>query len=263
MAFSEFLSLNYPWLGLALVVSLLASVEVGRRLGASGKHAADSTDARGVTAAEGAVFALLGLLLAFTFSSATSRFEQRRDLVVKEANAIGTAYLRLDLLDEAHQRQLRPLFRRYVELRIETYRALGEDTGKFQAGLDETYALQKQIWRLAQEGAARSANPSVMSLTLPPINDMIDLTSTRVAAIRAHLPAVIYSLLVLLAIASGLLVGRGMVGSRRPWLHMVLFTLAIASTIYVILDVEYPRRGLIRVDSMDIHMIELLDGMRK
>lgn len=87
MAFSEYLSLNYPWLGLALVVSLPASVEVGRRLGAA-SQAADATDARGVTAAEGAVFALSGLLLAFTFSSATSRFEQRRDLVVQEANAI-------------------------------------------------------------------------------------------------------------------------------------------------------------------------------
>lgn len=263
MVFAEYLSLNYPWLGLALVACLLASLEIGRRLGARSPPAPDSAEARGITAAEGAVFALLGLLLAFTFSSATSRFEQRRELVVKEANAIGTAYLRLDLLDEEHQRALRPLFRRYVEVRLNTYKALAVDNSRFRAGLEETSALQARIWRLASEAAARSPNPSVMSLVLPPINDMIDITSTRVAAIRAHLPTTIYGLLVLLAIASGLLVGRGMTGARRPWLHMLLFTLAIASTIYVILDVEYPRRGLIRVDSMDIHMIELLDSMRK
>lgn len=260
--FADYLSLNYPWLGLALLTSLLASLEIGRRLGASAPRAPGAEEARGVTAAEGAVFALLGLLLAFTFSSATSRFEQRRDLVVKEANAIGTAYLRLDLVDAACQRELRPLFRRYVELRIESYKALGEDTARFRAGLAETTKLQQRVWRMASECAARDPSPAVLSLLLPPINDMIDITTTRVAAIRAHLPSVIYLLLVLLALASGLLIGRGLAGARRPWLHMVLYTLAIAGTVYVILDIEYPRRGLIRVDTMDIHMIELMDGMR-
>lgn len=263
MRISEFLSFNYPWLGLALVGAILACLDLGRRLGAARAHTDEPAAARGMSAVEGAVFALLGLLLAFTFASATSRFDQRRELVIQEANAIGTAYLRIDLFDEEHQRQLRPLFRRYVELRLDTYKALVEDRQRYTAKLAETAALQQQIWRLAREAAAQAPNPSVMALALPPINEMIDLTSTRLAAIRAHLPVVIYGLLVLLALASAIVVGRGMPGGRRPWLHMVLFTLAMAGTIYVILDIEYPRRGLIRVDSSDLHMIELLDTMRR
>lgn len=263
MHFSEFLSTNYPWLGLALLGAILACLEFGRRLGVADGHADDPEAERGMSAVEGAVFALLGLLLAFTFASATSRFEQRRALVVQEANAIGTAYLRIDLFDEEHQRQLRPLFRRYVELRLDTFKALVEDGQRYTAALAETAALHQQIWRLASEAAAQASNPSVMALALPPINEMIDLTSTRVAATRAHLPAVIYGLLVLLALASAIVVGRGMPGRRRPWLHMALFALAMAGTIYVILDIEYPRRGLIRVDSSDLHMIELLDAMRR
>src|SRR5688572_171592 len=110
-----------PLLCSALFVGTVVLLEAGRRLGAS-RLAADPEGARaGVGAVEGSVFGLLGLLIAFTFSGAASRFDARRQLIVEETNHIGTAWLRLDLLAANEQPELRELFRRYMDSRLETY----------------------------------------------------------------------------------------------------------------------------------------------
>mgnify|MGYP003350587473 CR=1 FL=1 len=104
-------------LGLFLVMML--AVEGGRRIGRY-RHGRDPESfSEGLGAAEGAIFALLGLLVAFTFSGAASRFEDRRHLITQEANDIGTAWLRIDLLPAADQPAMRDLFRRYTDLRID------------------------------------------------------------------------------------------------------------------------------------------------
>src|ERR1044071_562771 len=112
-----------------LFVGMLLFLEIGRRL-ATGRGKRDAeisgegVEAEGVGAVDGAVFALLGLLIAFTFSGASSRFDTRRQLIVEETNDIGTAYLRLDLLPADLQPALRESFRRYLDARIEVYRKL-------------------------------------------------------------------------------------------------------------------------------------------
>lgn len=253
---------SYPLLAIILMLAIVACLELGRRLGLAHQKNNHSTIA-GTSTVEGAVFALFGLLIAFTFSGAASRFEHRRDLVVQEANAIGTAYLRLDLLDKGSQEKLKPLFHEYVESRIRSYQALKEGKNAFNVGLAESSHLQSNIWKLASEGAAAANSPAVMTLVLPPINDMIDITSTRVAAMRTHPPEIIYILLVVFSLVSSLIAGYSMaVDKKRQVLHMLLFAFAIAGTIYVILDLEYPRQGFIRVDSIDTHLKELLSSMK-
>jgi hypothetical protein len=123
MSFSNF-TLEAALLAVGLFASLLACLEIGRRIGV--RRAAQEGEAAraGAGVVEGAVFALLGLLIAFTFSGAASRFDHRRTLIVEEANAIGTAYLRLDLLPAAAQEELRESFRRYVDARLAVYRAV-------------------------------------------------------------------------------------------------------------------------------------------
>lgn len=128
---------------IALFVALLAMQEVGRRLG-QGRRARDPNAAAGLGASEGAIFALMGLLVAFTFSGAASRIEKRRDLIVEEANAIGTAYLRLDLIPAAAQPALREDFRQYVDSRLAVYRAI-PDIQAARDRLVDSAAIQNRI----------------------------------------------------------------------------------------------------------------------
>src|SRR5262245_52835786 len=117
------------WLNIAFFLGMLGLLEVGRRIGAR-RVASDPEGARtGIGPIDGAVFGLLGLLLAFTFSSAASRFDVRRQLIVQETNAIGTAWLRIDLMPAGAQPELRDLFRRYLDSRLEMYRLLPDLEG--------------------------------------------------------------------------------------------------------------------------------------
>src|SRR5215813_5349053 len=226
-----------------LAGGMLVVFEVGRRLGQR-RLARDPQGAgEGFAPIDGAIFGLLGLLIAFTFSGAASRFDTRRELIVEEANDIGTAYLRHDLLPAAAQPPLRDLFRRYTDSRLETYRKL-PDLAAAEAELARSAALQNDIWTQAVT-ACRQADPPVSMLLLPALNTMIDITTTRTMAAYTHPPMVVFAMLALLGLGSALLAGDGMAaGKRRSWLYMLAFVVSIAITAYVILDLEYPRVGL-------------------
>jgi len=248
---------------LALFVGMLILLSVGRRIGA--RHlTSDPKGARtGTGTIEAAVFALLGLLIAFTFSGAVSRFDARRHLIVEEANAIGTAYLRLDLLPAGAQPALREEFRRYVEHRLEVFRKLS-NVQAASAELDVATKLQRTIWSQAVAASqAEGATPSAPMLLLPALNQMIDITTTRTMALQLHPPLIIFGMLFLVALASALLAGYAMAGGKdRKWLHVIAFALVIALTVYVILDIEFPRLGLIRVDAFDQALVYLLETMK-
>ena len=131
----------------ALFAAMLGLLELGHRLGARA-IAHNSHGTSGTNALEGAIFALLGLLIAFTFFGAASRFDDRRSLIVQEANAIGTAYLRLDLLPPSARQELRAAFPRYVDHRLGAYRAL-PDMKAARIELERASELQQQIWAKA------------------------------------------------------------------------------------------------------------------
>jgi len=240
---------------------MLACLEIGRRIGAA-RLARDPEGARaGTGTVDGAVFGLLGLLVAFTFSGAASRFEYRRALVGQEANAIGTAYLRLDLLPSESQGPLKQKFRGYVDSRLATYRKL-PDIAAARAELDRSVALQREIWRDVVAALRLSGAPSPVAV-LPPLNDMIDIATTRLVATQSHPPPVIFAMLAAMALVAGLLAGHGMAaGKGRSVLHVLVFSAVMAGTVYVILDLEYPRLGLIQVDAADQTLVDLRSGMR-
>jgi hypothetical protein len=247
----------------ALFVGMLILLNVGRRIG--DRHlASDSKGARtGTGTIEAAVFALLGLLIAFTFSGAVSRFDNRRNLIVEEANAIGTAYLRLDLLPAGAQPALREEFGRYVERRLAVFRKL-PDVQASKAELAAATVLQGKIWSQAVAASqAEGAAPSAAVLLLPALNQMIDITTTRAMALQLHPPLIIFGMLFLVALASALLAGYAMAGGKDPKrLHVIGFALVIGITVYVILDIEFPRFGLIRVDAFDQALVDLLHHMK-
>ena len=248
---------------LILFFGMLVFLEVGRRIG-NRRLASDADGARtGTGTIEGAVFALLGLLVAFTFSGAASRFDTRRNLVVEEVNAIGTAYLRLDLLPTDAQPALRDLFRRYVDSRMEAYRKL-PDIEAVKAELMRSTQLQGEIWTQAMAaGRMEGAPPPATMLLLPALNQMIDITTTRTMVTQLHPPIVIFAMLYGLALASALLAGYGMAGGKsRNWLHIIGFAAVMAMAVYVIIDIEYPRLGLIRVDTYDQALVDLRASMK-
>src|SRR5262245_9596681 len=178
---------------LGLLAGLLLALELGFWCGRRAAGEKDPGVGAQVGAVQGAILGLLGLLLAFSFAAAGGRFIERQDLIVQEANAIGTAYLRAALLDEPHGSNLKSALRRYTEHRVSA-------SGNLRGGIAredvaEVDHLHAEIWKAAIDGV--SAKPECMLGVLPPVNDVIDLHSTRLAAGRKHLPGMVMGLLIM------------------------------------------------------------------
>lgn len=248
-------------LALGLLLGMLLMLEIGRRIGVRRRKSAEAAGLQtGVV--DGAVFALFGLLVAFSFSGAAARFDARRHLVVEEANAIGTAYLRLDLLPEETQPALRDLFRAYLDSRLETYRRI-PDLPAVEAELAHSLELQGEIWKAALAACRQGGQPAETSLVVSSLNQMIDIVTTRTMASRMHPPALLFALLFVLGLGCSLVAGFGMGGAeKRSWIHMLGFALVTVATVYVILDMEFPRVGLIRVDRVDEVLVDLRQSMQ-
>lgn len=242
-----------------LFLGMLLLLELGRRRGL--RMAALRGQVRGIAVVEGAIFSLLGLLLAFTFNSAMTRWDTRRDLVVDESNAIGTAYLRLDVLKPQQRSELQDRFRAYVAARIAVYDVLRREHVPTME-LARADSLQAGIWDLAVKACAGDSAYKAI-LLLPALNDMIDLTTTRTIAARTHTPPVIYLLIVVLALAGAWAAGQAMADASGPsWFHMVGFALLTTAAFYVTLELEFPREGFIRLDAVDEALADLLMDMR-
>jgi hypothetical protein len=243
-----------------LFVSMLACLEVGYRVGWRNAHQ-HPTAHEGIGAIEAAIFALLGLLLGFSFSGATTRLDARRQLIVSETNAVGTAYLRLDELPASEQPEMRRLFREYVGARLGAYAHIPQ-MNAFHQGVAQAEQLQQQIWARAVAASRNDPTQNTARLLLPALNEMIDITTTRTIAIDTHLPGLVFSLLVLVALSSGLVAGYAMAKRRRrSWLHMFLYAACIAITVYTVIDLDYPRSGLIRLNSADKALEHLRDSI--
>ncbi|MEY2853119.1 MAG: hypothetical protein RL030_251 [Pseudomonadota bacterium] len=241
-----------------IAVSLRVGWWAGRRrlnrLGAGANEGLGPSDA--------AVFGMMGLLLAFTFTGSASRFDHRRDLIVDETNAIGTAWLRLDLLQEAPREQARDLFRNYLDARLATYHDVANPVTTAQA-LERAAAFQKQIWDLLVKEAREDKSMPLAQTVLPPVNEMFDIASTRILATQQHPPRAIYLMLAMLVLVSAFLAGFSQASStRQSLLHVIGFAAVTSIAIYLIIDMEFPRRGLIRVDSFDKALYDLRASMQ-
>jgi hypothetical protein len=257
---------GFTFLALALAgilfLGMLALMEVGRVVG-SRRRARDAEGSHaGVGVVEGSVFGLLGLLMAFTFSGAADRFDDRRHLMVEEVNAIGTAWKRIDMLPPNTQPEVRDGFRRYLDARLAAYEKL-PDLKAAAEGLTKAERAGEETWAKAVAVCRTESGVPARMLLLPAMNQMFDMAETRKLATRMHPPLIIYVMLAVLALAGALLAGYGMAGGQsRNWIHMVAFSLTIAAAAYVILDLEYPRLGLIRVDQFDRALVELRATMQ-
>jgi hypothetical protein len=246
-----------------LLIGMLLMLEVGRRLGVRRRPKESEGERGGLGTVEGAVFALFGLMVAFTFSGAATRFNEKRMLTAEEVNSIETAYLRLQLLSHQVQPALRELFRRYVDSRLETYRRLPNMVAA-EMEMANSKKIQEEVWTEAVEATRLpDSHPSAGLLLLPALNNMIDISTTRTMALQLHPPRIVFALLFGLGLICSLLAGFRMSGGQhRSWLHILGFTVLTVIIVYVMLDVEYPRTGLIRLESADQLLINLRGHMK-
>jgi hypothetical protein len=255
--------LEFVLLVAALFVSILICLEIGWRIRIRELPSETADSDAGLNALDGAVFGLMGLLIAFTFSGAASRFEARRALIVQETNDIGTAYLRIDMLPADAQPPLRQDFRDYLDARIEYYGHLSTNPDAAKSAFARAAGLQQKIWSEAVAAAGRQSSAAVTTLVISSLNAMFDITTTRQVALETHPPMAIYMALTALVLASSLLAGYAMAKSgRRNWTHTLIYAGTLAFAVYLIIDMDYPRFGLIRIDRADHILVEMRQGMK-
>ena len=237
-----------------LLLLLVTGLEAGYRLGLRAADQGEDPSGGQVGAIQGAVLGLLALLLGFSFSGAALRFIERQDQIVTEANAIGTAWLRADLLDEPHRSQLKDQLARYVQHRLDVSQRLRNGLGEVDAS--EIAAFHARIWEAASEGS--QAKSATMVVVLPPVNDVIDMHATRVAAGRKHLPMLVLCLLIACSVLGIAVIGYGCGLSRRRSLPMtVSLAVLIGAALWTTIDLDHPRRGLIKLSDAPLRELDL------
>lgn len=196
----------------------------------------------------GAALGLLALLLGFTFSLALGRFEERRELVVHEAAAISTLWLRTDLLPPPSRTEARRLLDAYADARLQLA-AAGEDAAGIAAADARTEALQRSLWRVVAPAAAGAANGALGAGTVAAMTDMFDLADARHAVLRTRIPTRVVVVLALYAlISAGILGYTTQRGKLRHRLATTALLALLAMTIGMVLDLDRPRSGAIVVD---------------
>lgn len=232
----------------ALFVSTAVAVEIGYRFGVRIAYGADEAMRTHVRTIQGSILGILAIVLGFTLSLALQRFDSRSDAVVAEANAIGTACLRAQLLPVSLREKAQGLLRTYVDLRVAAGRASLADHAARQAGERETAAAQAALWDLARRAVVLDPGPATSGLFVQAVNDAIDSAGRREAALDRHVPEPVLIILYACLLLAGGIVGytTGIEG-HRPSLAGYLLAALIVVLVFVTLDLDRPRRGLVQV----------------
>jgi ABC-type multidrug transport system fused ATPase/permease subunit len=232
-----------------LFLGMMISVEIGFRIRRPRRERAGTVEA--IAQANAILVSMLGLLsllLAFTFSAALQRFDDRSLAVVTEANAIGTTYLRAQLLPAPMRAEVCAVLSQYLDVRIREGQVDFTDDAGRKALLDRGGELEAQLWRHAVSAAERDGGPVTSGLYIQSLNDLIDASVARTAANSRHVPEIVIFLLFATVLISTMMIGfaSGMAGHRPTFGAFVLMML-IALVVYLIIDLDRPRRGAIQV----------------
>jgi hypothetical protein len=241
---------NIPSYVIAVFVFVLM-VLAGMVARAFGKRVQLNTDDEAkaqANAVQGSLLGLLALLLGFTFSLSLARFDERSIAVVNEANAIGTAYLRSDLISEKRVDAARALLRQYGDARLAAVEISAADHAGRAQLVRRAEAVFDVLWQVAADEAREFPTPVSMGFAAA-LNDMIDALSTRNSAIDRHVPELVLFLLFGTFVILGGVIGfSSAISGVRPGVPVYAMTLLIAVLVFLIIDLDRPRRGLIEVD---------------
>ena len=255
----EYVAIIYSVL---LLVAMLACLEFGRRYALKKAVSESDPASAGKKIVEGAFFGLLSLLIAFSFSGAVSRFDQRRARIIDEANVTGTAYHRVDLLPPEAQPQMRELFRSYADARLAIFQAI-PDLDAARRELAHSIELQDQIWALAVNSTrGPGAHPNAGVLVLNSLSSMSEIANSRTWSALTHPPPIIFGLLFLIALICSFIAGGSLAAERsNTWVHVLGFALLTCASVYVILEIEFPRVGFIDIEKYDQALIDVRTRM--
>ena len=240
---------------LGLIAGVVAAHEFGFWLGSQSRSTDEAFD-RQVALVRASTAALVAFLIGFAFSGAASRFIDRLDIILKEANALGTAYLRADTIAEPQRGELKAALKEYTADRVTLLSREGRD--QIAPLLAKVSGLHERMWRPAIK--ATQDNSPLMAVVLPPINEVIDLHATHLAMARRHLPIPIMAVLLgTAAIGVGMMgFGNGRIGRRFSMLDSV-YGVVLAIALWMIIDLDYPSIGIIRVSNLPV--VETLAAM--
>lgn len=232
---------------LGLFIFMLLAMEIGFR---SGRRKQASV-AEAITQANSVLVSMLGLLallLAFTFSAALQRYEDRSQTVVAEANAIGTTYLRARLLPGGMPEEVQALLRQYLDVRIQEGRVNSTDHQLHESLLHQAKLMEAQLWSHAVKAAELDKSVVNSGLFIQSLNELIDTSTTRNAALNRQVPEIVLLLMFATIVLSTATLGyaSGIAGHRVTLAAFVLLIL-IALVVYLIIDLDRPRRGVIQV----------------
>lgn len=245
--------INSAYIAGLLLVSLLLLIEAGYRIGLRANESVDEAAASQITSIQGSILGILALLLAFTFSLALQRYDTRSEAVVNEANAIGTAYLRVDLLPESVRIDVGQLMRIYLDQRIQASAVTLANDAERAALVAEASNTANAIWKLAVQAAAENANPVTTGLFIQAFNSAIDALGTRNAELERHVPEPVLLLLYVTLMLTGAIIGyaSGVRGHRATFATYVMVGLIVV-LVFAVIDLDRPRRGLIQIDQSSL-----------
>lgn len=243
------------FVALALLAIMLVGHEVGYRIGRRAQRI-DEDYKRRVDMIRNAILALVTFLVAFCFAAAGARFIDRQDMIVKEANAIGTAYLRAMLLPEPQRTRLQDELRQYTEGRLELLRSFGAEN--VRPLLAKAGEAQKRMWQTGVEGVG--TDRQLANFMLPALNDVIDIHSEHLSAARRHIPQPILVVIVITAAIGMAMIGYDSgLGRRRYFLLSCAFAFVSAASLWMTIDLDRPRHGFVRAS--EVPYVELLGSM--
>ena len=230
---------------LVTVVAVLIAAEIGFRIGMWLQRRDPSSEKTPMAGAVvGGMLGLMAFLLAFTIGIVINQQNGRKEMVVTEANAVGTAYLRAGFLGEPDRTSTRDLLREYVELRL----AVAEDLGLFDSGLKRSEEIHSELWSIVEDNVNQGKESATMALFVDSINEVIDVHTLRLTAFELRLPRLLGIVLYAATFLSFLLVGvsHSADGKRDP-LAMLLFALAFVAVLMIVVDLDRPQQGLLTV----------------
>jgi hypothetical protein len=246
---------GYPsgLVALAIFALMALAMEAGFRSGRRGQARTSAASKSQIETLQASLLGVLALMLGFTFSIALNRYNSRSEAVVHEANAIGTAYLRTGLLPDVLRGEARALFAAYADTRARAVTLTWATRDQRGPLSEEARRLQGRLWEQAATASRLAPSPATTGLYVQALNEMIDAHASIIAEVDRHVPELVLLLLFGAFVVAGGIIGysAGLTGNRPSRATFVMVGLVVL-LMFMILDLDRPRRGIIQVNTQSL-----------